>query len=73
MEFKFLMQIPDLLTKNVKLEALDLDISSTLPEINPNYKPLPHIPESSKRQMKAMSEEDTMFSIMTTKNQRSVY
>lgn len=55
----------------MKLEALDLDISSTLPEINPNYKPLPHVPESARRQSK-MSEEDTMFSIMTTKNQRWV-
>lgn len=65
-----LVEPPELLSKKIKLEALDLDISNTLPEINLNYKPLPHIPESSRRASKTMTEED-MFTIMTTKNQRT--
>ncbi|KAL1123589.1 hypothetical protein AAG570_002665 [Ranatra chinensis] len=65
------LRAPDLLTKKVKLESLNLDISSTLPEISLNYKPLPHVPENTRRAKTSMTEEEAMSSIMTTKYQRT--
>lgn len=58
--------------KPLKLENLDLDINSTLPEINPNYRPLPHVPENARRNSttKTITNDEEMFSMMMNKNQR---
>ncbi|XP_034934228.1 transcription elongation factor B polypeptide 3 [Chelonus insularis] len=49
---------PSLLAPNVKLEPLKVDLDSTLPEINPNYKPLPVIPAIHRKfeERKALDE-----------------
>lgn len=39
-----------LLAPNVKLEPLNVDLASTLPEISPNYKPLPYINPMQRRE-----------------------
>uniref|UniRef100_A0A0A9YJV5 Transcription elongation factor B polypeptide 3 n=1 Tax=Lygus hesperus TaxID=30085 RepID=A0A0A9YJV5_LYGHE len=63
---------PELLKKPIKLESLELDINSTLPEINPNYRPLPHIPENARRNsLKSATNEEEMFNMMMNKNQRT--
>ncbi|XP_029661578.1 transcription elongation factor B polypeptide 3 isoform X1 [Formica exsecta] len=55
-----------LLAPNVKLEPLSVDLSSTLPEISPNYKPLPYInPIQRKEDVKSMDN------IIYVKNQRT--
>ncbi|BES92360.1 RNA polymerase II transcription factor SIII (Elongin) subunit A [Nesidiocoris tenuis] len=66
--------MPELLMKKpLKLENLDLDINSTLPEINPNYRPLPHVPENARRNSttKTITNDEEMFSMMMNKNQRT--
>lgn len=67
---------PDLLSAGVKLEPLDVvDVAATLPEISPNYKPLPRFsPPTSPvwKKPKMMSEEEALSSIMAQKNLRSV-
>ncbi|XP_012283397.1 transcription elongation factor B polypeptide 3 [Orussus abietinus] len=56
-----------LLGPNVKLEPLSVDLASTLPEISPNYKPLPHITPVHRKQ-----EEDTALTkVIYAKNQRT--
>ncbi|KOC62922.1 Transcription elongation factor B polypeptide 3 [Habropoda laboriosa] len=51
------LQTPSLLTSNVKLEPLSVDLASTLPEISPNYKPLPYInPIHRKEEDKALTD-----------------
>ncbi|KAL6427537.1 hypothetical protein ACFW04_008787 [Cataglyphis niger] len=55
-----------LLAPNVKLEPLSVDLSSTLPEISPNYKPLPYInPIQRKEDIKSVDN------IIYVKNQRT--
>ncbi|XP_011332905.1 transcription elongation factor B polypeptide 3 isoform X2 [Ooceraea biroi] len=55
-----------LLSSNVKLEPLSVDLVSTLPEISPNYKPLPYInPIHRKEEIKVADE------IIYVKNQRT--
>ncbi|GAB1864272.1 Transcription elongation factor B polypeptide 3 [Camponotus japonicus] len=55
-----------LLAPNVKLEPLNVDLSSTLPEISPNYKPLPYInPIQRKEEIKSVDN------IIYFKNQRT--
>lgn len=55
-----------LLASNVKLEPLSVDLVSTLPEISPNYKPLPYInPVHRKEELKSIDE------IIYVKNQRT--
>ncbi|XP_046674264.1 transcription elongation factor B polypeptide 3-like [Homalodisca vitripennis] len=71
---KSLVKEPDLLSKNIKLEPLDVDLKSTLPEITPHYKPLPHYsPPSSPvtKRSKLWTEEEALSTIMATKNQRT--
>lgn len=52
-----------------------MDIASTLPEINPNYHPLPHYspPEQGDKRSKLVSSEETFSCFMSTKNQRFVF
>lgn len=51
----------------MKLEPLSVDLASTLPEISPNYKPLPYInPVYRKEEDKALTD------VMYVKNQRYV-
>ncbi|CAK9816426.1 Transcription elongation factor B polypeptide 3 [Anthophora quadrimaculata] len=60
------LQTPSLLTSNVKLEPLSVDLASTLPEISPNYKPLPYInPIHRKEEDKALTD------VIYVKNQRT--
>ncbi|XP_012543329.1 transcription elongation factor B polypeptide 3 [Monomorium pharaonis] len=57
---------PSLLAPNVKLEPLSVDLASTLPEISPNYKPLPYInPVQRKEEIKPVDD------IIYVKNQRT--
>ncbi|XP_032674823.1 transcription elongation factor B polypeptide 3 [Odontomachus brunneus] len=57
---------PSLLASNIKLEPLNVDLASTLPEISPNYKPLPHInPVQRKEEAKFVDD------IILVKNQRT--
>ncbi|KYM84317.1 Transcription elongation factor B polypeptide 3 [Atta colombica] len=57
---------PSLLAPNVKLEPLNVDLASTLPEISPNYKPLPYInPMQRKEEIKSVDD------IIYIKNQRT--
>ncbi|XP_011159769.1 transcription elongation factor B polypeptide 3 [Solenopsis invicta] len=57
---------PSLLAPNVKLEPLNVDLASTLPEISPNYKPLPYInPIQRKEEVKPVND------IIYVKNQRT--
>ncbi|XP_054267864.1 transcription elongation factor B polypeptide 3-like [Macrosteles quadrilineatus] len=65
---------PDLLSKNIKLEPLDVDLKSTLPEISPHYKPLPHYspPDSpAGKRNKQLTQEEALSTIMSNKNQRT--
>ncbi|XP_060823679.1 transcription elongation factor B polypeptide 3 [Bombus pascuorum] len=60
------LQTPSLLTTNMKLEPLNVDLASTLPEISPNYKPLPYVnPVHRKEEDKALTD------VMYVKNQRT--
>lgn len=55
-----------LLAPNMKLEPLNVDLASTLPEISPNYKPLPYInPIHRKEEVKPIDD------IIYYKNQRT--
>ncbi|KMQ91117.1 transcription elongation factor b polypeptide 3 [Lasius niger] len=55
-----------LLAPNVKLEPLSVDLASTLPEISPNYKPLPYInPIQRKEEVKSIDN------MIYYKNQRT--
>ncbi|XP_043676753.1 transcription elongation factor B polypeptide 3 [Vespula pensylvanica] len=55
-----------LLSPNVKLEPLSVNLASTLPEISPNYKPLPYInPVHRKEEDKVLSD------VIHVKNQRT--
>ncbi|KAL6266244.1 hypothetical protein P5V15_003103 [Pogonomyrmex californicus] len=57
---------PSLLAPNLKLEPLNVDLASTLPEISPNYKPLPYInPIHRKEESKPVDD------IIYVKNQRT--
>nr|XP_018912924.1 PREDICTED: transcription elongation factor B polypeptide 3-like [Bemisia tabaci] len=49
---------------------LDIDITSSLPELADVYRPLPHL-ENKRERPKLMSEDEALASIMTTKNQRT--
>lgn len=50
----------------MKLEPLSVDLASTLPEISPNYKPLPYVnPVYRKEEDKALTD------VMYVKNQRT--
>lgn len=60
-----LLQTPSLLTTNVKLEPLSVDLASTLPEISPNYKPLPYVNPVHRKE-----EDKTLTDVMYIKNQR---
>lgn len=63
------LQTPSLLSSNVKLQPLNVDLASTLPEISPNYKPLPYV---NQKEDKYRREEDrSLTNIMYTKNQRT--
>ncbi|XP_067216300.1 transcription elongation factor B polypeptide 3 isoform X2 [Linepithema humile] len=57
---------PSLLAPNVKLEPLSVDLASTLPEISPNYKPLPYINPVHRRE--EVKHFDDMIYV---KNQRT--
>jgi hypothetical protein len=65
----------NLLSANVKLEPLemDVDLDTTLPVINPNYKPLSHcnlLDSPPHRKIKHITEEEALSQVMSTKNQR---
>ncbi|PSN45204.1 hypothetical protein C0J52_07147 [Blattella germanica] len=68
--------ILDLLSPNVKLEPLhmEVDLDATLPPITPNYKPLPHYnlyDSPPQRKVKQLTEEEALCQVMSTKNQRT--
>ncbi|OAD57386.1 Transcription elongation factor B polypeptide 3 [Eufriesea mexicana] len=60
------LQTPSLLTSSVKLEPLSVDLASTLPEISPNYKPLPYINPVHRKE-----EDKVLTDVMYVKNQRT--
>lgn len=60
------LQPPSLLSPNVKLEPLSVDLASTLPEISPNYKPLPYI-----NPMHRKEEDKALTDVIYVKNQRT--
>lgn len=60
------LQTPSLLTSNVKLEPLNVDLASTLPEISPNYKPLPYINPVQRKE-----EDKLLTDVIYVKNQRT--
>ncbi|XP_017886928.1 transcription elongation factor B polypeptide 3 [Ceratina calcarata] len=63
------LQTPSLLSSNVKLQPLNVDLASTLPEISPNYKPLPYV---NQKEDKYRKEEDrSLTDVMYVKNQRT--
>ncbi|XP_078034843.1 transcription elongation factor elongin A [Augochlora pura] len=57
---------PSLLLSNVKLEPLSVDLASTLPEISPNYKPLPYVNPVSRKE-----EDKSLTDVICVKNQRT--
>ncbi|XP_034194172.1 transcription elongation factor elongin A isoform X1 [Osmia lignaria lignaria] len=60
------VQTPSLLSSAMKLEPLNVDLASTLPEISPHYKPLPYVnPVHRKEEDKALTD------VMYVKNQRT--
>ncbi|XP_043789286.1 transcription elongation factor B polypeptide 3 [Apis laboriosa] len=60
------LQTPSLLTSNVKLEPLNVDLASTLPEISPNYKPLPYVNPVQRKE-----EDKLLTDVIYVKNQRT--
>ncbi|XP_049950525.1 transcription elongation factor B polypeptide 3 [Schistocerca serialis cubense] len=62
-----------LLSSSVKLEPLKVDLDATLPEISPNYRPLPHptLDAMPHKKIKALSEEEELAQLMSQKNQRT--
>ncbi|XP_043260818.1 transcription elongation factor B polypeptide 3 isoform X1 [Colletes gigas] len=60
------LQPPSLLSSTVKLEPLSIDLASTLPEISPNYKPLPYI-----NPMHRKEEDKALTDVIYVKNQRT--
>ncbi|XP_066597683.1 transcription elongation factor B polypeptide 3 [Prorops nasuta] len=55
-----------LLKPNINLEPLSVDLASTLPEISPNYKPLPYINPVQRK-----CEEKVLTDAIYVKNQRT--
>ncbi|XP_046828087.1 transcription elongation factor B polypeptide 3 [Vespa crabro] len=55
-----------LLSPNVKLEPLSVNLASTLPEISPNYKPLPYINPVHRKE-----EDKVLTDVIHVKNQRT--
>jgi transcription elongation factor B polypeptide 3 len=63
--------VPKLL-KEVSLEPpTDLNLSSLLPAITPNYRPLGNLLNSDSQPKKSLSEYEALSNIMTSKNQRT--
>ncbi|EFA12997.1 transcription elongation factor B polypeptide 3 [Tribolium castaneum] len=62
--------VPKLL-KEPTLDPIDLNISSLLPPITPNYRPLGNLLPSDSHHKKFMSESEALTSIITSKNQRT--
>ncbi|XP_076645760.1 transcription elongation factor elongin A [Halictus rubicundus] len=60
------LQPPSLLLSSVKLEPLSVDLASTLPEISPNYKPLPYVNPVNRRE-----EDKSLTDVIYVKNQRT--
>nr|XP_031837825.1 transcription elongation factor B polypeptide 3 isoform X2 [Nomia melanderi] len=60
------LQPPPLLSSNVKLEPLSVDLASTLPEISPNYKPLPYVNPVLRKE-----EDKLLTDVICVKNQRT--
>ncbi|XP_043266781.1 transcription elongation factor B polypeptide 3-like [Venturia canescens] len=62
-------QALSLLAPNIKLEPLNVDLASTLPEISPNYKPLPahYINPIHRKQ----DEDKALSDVIYTKGQRT--
>ncbi|KZC03778.1 Transcription elongation factor B polypeptide 3 [Dufourea novaeangliae] len=60
------LQPPSLLSSNVKLEPLSVDLASTLPEISPNYKPLPYVNPVHRKE-----EDKCLTDVIYVKNQRT--
>ncbi|XP_046617756.1 transcription elongation factor B polypeptide 3 [Neodiprion virginianus] len=58
---------PTLLSPNVKLEPLSVDLASTLPEISPNYKPLPYVNPLQRKQ----EEDRVLNNVIYAKSQRT--
>lgn len=54
-----------LLSPNAKLEPLSVNLASTLPEISPNYKPLPYINPVHRKE-----EDKVLTDVIYVKNQR---
>lgn len=61
----FHLQPLPLLSPNVKLEPLSVNLASTLPEISPNYKPLPYINPVHRKE-----EDKVLTNVIYVKNQR---
>lgn len=60
---------PDLL-KEAKLEPLDINLSSLLPPITPNYKPL-GFPVADSPQKRVLTDDEALSRVMSNKNQRT--
>lgn len=58
-----------------KLEPVDMDLSSLLPEITPNYRPLGSYLENSISQTrnKATADYEALSAVISSRNQRYVY
>lgn len=64
--------VPDLLTNPPKLDPLEINISSLLPTITPNYRPVPNNPLLNENpRHKAMTEYESVSNLITTKNART--
>ncbi|RZF42933.1 hypothetical protein LSTR_LSTR000556 [Laodelphax striatellus] len=71
----FMSNNEDLLSSNIKLKPLDVDLAATLPEISPNYRPMPSdspsYPDVSPvKSNKGLTQEEALSSILSTKGQR---
>lgn len=69
MLYYFVVQVPKPL-KEPALDPIDINLSSLLPAITPNYRPLGNLLHSDIQPKKIMSESEALQNIITSKNQR---
>ncbi|RZC34468.1 transcription elongation factor B polypeptide 3 [Asbolus verrucosus] len=62
--------VPKLL-KEPTLEPIDINLSSLLPTITPNYRPLGNLISSEPQPKKSLSDYEALSNIITSKNQRT--
>lgn len=63
-------QPPSLLKEPPKLEQLDINISSLLPAITPNYRPLGNLTDNIHQRSKVLLDDEALSKVMSSKNQR---